>query len=264
MRQYVALEKPGSNGRITVSGKDYRYFSQVLRLGLGDRVQVRLPHGILQDMSIVAVDDKSRCIILAPCADSVPIAPDEHSGEQIDYWLFQFIAKSNKMDLIIRQATECGVGTIIPVMGSFSQSAVSGRNFRGDRTERIIREAREQSGSPVATKVCDAVTVEEACALWTAHCHEVNPALSVVLYERVEGTVPLHRLASNGGEIRTAALAVGAEGGISSSEIKILQLAGFIPVHFETNILRCETAALYGLAAVQAVLMENSVWQCKE
>jgi 16S rRNA (uracil1498-N3)-methyltransferase len=28
---------------------------------------------------------------------------------------------------------------------------------------------------------------------------------------------------------------------------------GFVSVHFETNILRCETAALYGIASIQTI-----------
>ncbi|WP_315329486.1 16S rRNA (uracil(1498)-N(3))-methyltransferase, partial [Treponema socranskii] len=35
-----------------------------------------------------------------------------------------------------------------------------------------------------------------------------------------------------------------------------LRNAGFTPVHFAGNILRCETAALYGIAALQTALAE--------
>jgi 16S rRNA (uracil1498-N3)-methyltransferase len=52
--------------------------------------------------------------------------------------------------------------------------------------------------------------------------------------------------------IKRAAIAVGSEGGISPDEVKALEEKGlFQPVHFAVNILRCETAALYGIAAVQ-------------
>ena len=40
----------------------------------------------------------------------------------------------------------------------------------------------------------------------------------------------------------------------SPEEIQILMNSGFAPVHFAGNILRCETAAIYGLAAVQCVV----------
>ena len=41
---------------------------------------------------------------------------------------------------------------------------------------------------------------------------------------------------------------------LTPEEIQILMNSGFAPVHFAGNILRCETAAIYGLAAVQCVV----------
>ena len=53
-------------------------------------------------------------------------------------------------------------------------------------------------------------------------------------------------------KIKRAAIAVGSEGGLSPDEVRILEeKALFVPIHFAVNILRCETAALYGIAAVQ-------------
>ena len=48
---------------------------------------------------------------------------------------------------------------------------------------------------------------------------------------------------------------MGSEGGISPAEVEILQKEHFEPIHFDVNILRCETAALYGIAAVQSAIL---------
>ena len=48
--------------------------------------------------------------------------------------------------------------------------------------------------------------------------------------------------------------AVGSEGGISPSECELFLSRGFKAVHFNTNILRCETASLYAAAAIQSAL----------
>ena len=55
-------------------------------------------------------------------------------------------------------------------------------------------------------------------------------------------------------EVSAAALAVGCEGGISDEERSVLFEAGFMPLHFTTNILRAETASLYGIAVIQQFL----------
>ena len=86
-----------------------------------------------------------------------------------------------------------------------------------------------------------------------------------VLYEKTNGSCLLHEaVAAESGVFSAAAVAVGCEGGIAPDELNVLQQAGFIPVHFYTNILRTETATVYGLSALQTVLTERNVWQLKE
>ena len=224
------------------------------------------------------------------CGEATPAA----AGSLPELWLFQFVARNAKMDVIIRQATECGVSVIVPVVGDYSQMGGGDRN---ERYGRIIREARQQSGSAIETRVHDTVTLAEAIALWQKHCNAVgavidnlesvasmavqdnavsasasadgvisgrNTALACVLSERTERTRALHeavRVTTSGAVLRAVALVCGAEGGISPQELERLAAAGFVPVHFKTNILRCETAALYGIAALQSAVSERDVWQ---
>ena len=57
--------------------------------------------------------------------------------------------------------------------------------------------------------------------------------------------------------VTAAALAVGCEGGMSEQEKKVLLEAGFMPLHFMTNVLRAETASLYGIAVIQQFLFAD-------
>ena len=45
---------------------------------------------------------------------------------------------------------------------------------------------------------------------------------------------------------------------------EILKNAGVKIVHLATNILRCETASLYGVASLQSALLEKNLWQDRE
>ena len=105
------------------------------------------------------------------------------------------------------------------------------------------------------TTVLAPVTTEQAAAFWEEQCAGEKDTAAVILWERSENTVPL-KTVLEGKKIRKAAVAVGCEGGISAGEVQVLQKGGFVPVHFATNILRCETAALYGIAAVQSMILE--------
>ena len=201
--------------------------------------------------------------MLQVCADTETGQNQPQDLPELDMWLFQFVAKGSKMDAIVRQATECGVSTIVPVLGAYSQAGGGEKNFRSDRLLRIIKEARQQSGSAMDTRILDAMPLEEALALWKEEHGSAEDSFAAVLYERTEDTQALHKAVAQK-KIRHVALAVGADGGISPEEILLFRQGGFVPLHFKTNILRCETAALYGIAALQNAITEQNIWQCRE
>lgn len=276
MRQLILDKMPDKKGIVSVEGSDFKYLRQVLRVKSGDMINLRLLDGTLQNSTVAAVDDKSKKILLQICANTSSNSSSNASvgsgaqgtvirgtvtrgvqAEEIqsevaslsqEYILFQFIPKPQKFEQIVRQATECGVKTIVPVIGEYSEksSLLALQGNKKDRLEKIIREARQQSGSPVETVVTEAMTLGEALGRYERD-------VAFVLYERQveEGTSTAELLKTNP-QAKKIGIACGCEGGISPNEIELLTKKGlFIPVHFSVNILRCETAALYGIAAVQ-------------
>ena len=274
MRQFIVSSVPDKNGIISVSGKDFRYLRQVLRVKIGDMISVRLPDGTLSNTTVCNILENQKQIQLQICqkgsADEsvtrgVQAEQIVSSNSSIEYWLLQFIPKASKMEQIIRQATECGIKNIVPVIGEYSQknNVLAMESSKKDRFLRIVREARQQSGSPVETTILDAVSLKEAISLWNEETLADGEKAAVVLWECCEQTKTVHEVLSKS-DIKKVAIVIGSEGGISPSEIQELSLNGFIPIHFDTNILRCETAALYGIAAVQCALLENKKWEFKE
>ena len=274
MRQFIVSSVPDKNGIISVSGKDFRYLRQVLRVKIGDMINVRLSDGTLSNTTVCNILENQKQIQLQICqkgsADEsvtrgVQAEQISSANSSIEYWLFQFIPKASKMEQIIRQATECGIKNIVPVIGEYSQknNVLAMESSKKDRFLRIVREARQQSGSPVETTILDAVSLKEAISLWNEETLADGEKAAVVLWECCEQTKTVHEVLSKS-DIKKVAIVIGSEGGISPSEIQELSLNGFIPIHFDTNILRCETAALYGIAAVQCALLENKKWEFKE
>ena len=282
MRQFIVEKGKEKNGLIQLEGKDYRYLRQVLRVRAGDMISVRLPSGDLKNATVASVDEGARRVLLQICADTgrtitrgvqagevegSAIAGSGNGAAALEYWLFQFVPRPQKFELIVRQATECGVSVIVPVTGEYSEksSLLSLQGAKKERLERIIREARQQSGSPVDTRVLEPVSLEKAIELWQEACgacveegdfDKLNHCVSFVLSERDDCSGNLRATVQKAGglaKIKKAAIAVGSEGGISPEEVRLLEEKGlFVPVHFAVNILRCETAALYGIAAVQS------------
>lgn len=274
MRQFVLDTEPDSKGLFYISGKDYRYIKQVLRLTAGDMIKV-CANGTQYNTTLCTIDESKKQITLQICesaGDEIPLA--EINPDRPEFYLLQIIAKPQKMELIIRQAVECGVSAVIPVIGEYTQKGTekslvqkSGAN---ERIARIIREARQQSGSPIDTKVLEPVTLQDALKIISEKKNEMQnenkSSLCVSLYERNEESVTMHEAAASVKEhkIGFAVIAVGCEGGISPDEIKALKEAGFNTVHFDANILRCETASLYGMASLQTTVMEGNKWLSKE
>lgn len=263
MRQFIVEKSPNKAGLIFINGKDFRYLRQVLRVKSGDMINVRLPDGNLQNATVAQIDDKSKTITIQICAASGfetdssitrGVQADEIElqsiNNQIEYTLFQFIPKPQKLELIVRQATECGVKTIVPIIGEYSEksSIEALKGNKKDRIERIIKEARQQSGSPIDTVVTEPVTLAQAVEKYAF-------SAGFVLSERQDGDKSIRELLEIKKKecpLEKICIACGSEGGISPDEVDFLVKKGlFYPVHFSVNILRCETAALYGIAAVQ-------------
>ena len=255
MRQLIVNKNPDKKGLITIEGKDFHYLRQVLRVKAGDMVNLRLADGSLQNSTACKIDDQAKTITL-----QVYEGHDEPSNV-IQFSLFQFIPKPQKFELIVRQATECGIKNIFPVISEYAQKgnveALYGKKI--ERLDRIIREARQQSGSPVETRIFEPVTVVQAVEIWNEmkdYFENQHKSAGFVLSERVppESIDALSDLKRN--KPQNVCIFCGNEGGISPDELELLtQKARLRQVHFSVNILRCETAALYGIAAVQSAIL---------
>lgn len=270
MRQYIASSMPDKNGQLTVSGKDFKYLCQVLRLKLGDIVQVRFPNQELSNMEVFKLQAK-QLILVKTLSESVDkfleTGVSASSLENIklpEIWLFQFLPKLQKMDGIIRQSTECGVSKIIPVLGEFSGKDFNLKNEdfeKVNRWERIVKEARQQSGSAISTSVEKPLVIEDALKLWNEN---LQNGIGFILHEASIAKKNIFSVLKENTNINKIGIAVGSEGGISEKEISILQENGFYLVHFKTNVLRAETASLYGIAAIQTAITELEEWHTHE
>ena len=98
MRQFVSAEFPDKDGILKVSGKDFRYLCQVLRLRTGDMTALRLPDGSLVNSTVAKIDEGSRIVCFQVCGGNGNFSENqsEYSG-QTEFYLFQFVAKSAKM-----------------------------------------------------------------------------------------------------------------------------------------------------------------------
>jgi 16S rRNA (uracil1498-N3)-methyltransferase len=179
--------------------------------------------------------------------------------------LFQALPKGAKMDLIVRQAAEGGLTEIIPFVSAYSalggRGAGSGGEEKVRRWARIIKEARQQSGSGIATSIGVVRKFDDIFRYWgelsTAH----PSARGILMHQDPLEQGTLHGYLDRDPEL--VAVAVGPEGGFSPEEVSRFLTAGFRPLRIGDTVLRTETAALYAAAVVRIILLESASWMPK-
>ena len=243
MRQIISPYEPDSSGNIILTGDTYKHLSYVLRKKVGDTIDIRTPSGRLLKVEITSFTKwEIRCSVLF-------VVSEKHNLDFL-FVLLQWELKANKMDIVIRQATEVGATHIIPVLGKYSVSKEKNSKEK-DRREKIVQMAREQSGSPVPTSILPSSSLSTALG-YLDGLLENKVASKLLAYEKHERDSKDFFQVIEGNE-EAIVLCIGAEGGISDEECAQLDVLGFKKLHFNTNILKAETAALYALSNAREI-----------
>ncbi|GHV87097.1 ribosomal RNA small subunit methyltransferase E [Spirochaetia bacterium] len=252
MKRFILPQPPDPHGFIRLSGQDYHYLIRVRRLKNGALFPALLPGGTEVQVRVHSTDGDT---LVGECltADQrcqAPIPP---------ILLFQALPKGTKMDLIVRQAAEGGITEIVPFASEHSIPKIQGGGEEKlRRWERIVREARQQSGSGIATAVHVPLDIDGLLAYWDSIKSGRPGSLGLFFHQDPVDEGSLHGYLGNRPEL--IGMAVGPEGGFSPAEVSRFLAAGFKPIKIGDTILRTETAALYGAAAIRIILLESASW----
>jgi 16S rRNA (uracil1498-N3)-methyltransferase len=248
----VASGELSGTRRVRIVGKDFHYLARVLRLGVGDRFRGTDGGARLWDCRISRLEQDSLEAVLEEPAKATP--PPHRIT------LLQGLPKGRKMDRIIRQATEAGVSRVIPLLCRNSLYRFDGERDVGNKLRRwrtIAREALQQSGAPEMPAIEEPRTLLDA--LEGVDGEAAAGQVRLVFHtQRREGR-SLHECLAGG--VRSVLLVIGPEGGLSDGELDVLVSRGFTPVTLGATVLRTETAAVFAVAAIQAIVQEREAWQ---
>jgi 16S rRNA (uracil1498-N3)-methyltransferase len=260
VKQFLLAKEP-DDGIVRLDGDDYRYLVRVRRLAPGEFFPALLPCGEEILIQVLSVD---KGLLTGRCVSSEnPPAPPSPSMPALV--LFQALPKGEKMDVIVRQATEGGITEIVPFVSEFSFAKANAGGQKFSRWQRIIREARQQCGSKIATSIRSPLIMEELVNYWKEL--QAAGALGLLFHHQGLEQKPLHRYLDKSNlvkEPKFVALAIGPEGGFSGAEVSLFLENGFNPFTIGDTILRTETAALYCAAAVRILLWERDSWQLRQ
>ncbi|WP_302964229.1 16S rRNA (uracil(1498)-N(3))-methyltransferase [uncultured Adlercreutzia sp.] len=215
--------------------------AKVLRLAPGEHVAV-----------IDAASDYFECEIV-DFSDTLPLVSiarhAEASAEGPQVILLQGLAKGDKMETVIRHATEVGVAAFVPMSCKRSVVKLDGKKAaaKTERWRAIAKSAAMQSGQARIPEVSEPVPVREAASMLAEAtavlvCWEEAPQ-SASLREAVQGALLETLTPADDARI---AVVVGPEGGLSEEEVRVL-LASNPRARLVTlgpSILRTETAGI--------------------
>ena len=270
MKQFILSKEPDRDSIVRLEGKDYRYLVRVRRLATGEFFPALLPNGEETFIQVLSIDHD---ILTGRCTSPSqnPAALNQCSIPPII--LFQAMPKGEKMDLIVRQAAESGITEIVPFMSEFSIGKINAEGQKFSRWERIIKEARQQSGSKIATAIRPLLTINALIDYWKNLKDagmNANGVLGVLFHHEDTGKIQqkglenksLHGYLNIIPEI--VVLAIGPEGGFSDREVGLFMDNGFKPMTIGDTVLRTETAAIYCTAAIRVLLLERNSWELKQ
>ena len=262
MKRFILSAPPGPGGMIRLYNEDYHYLVHVRRLKSGMCFDTVLPGEVETQVRILSTKDN---ILIGECLGEIEKPPTSLPPIA----LFQGLPKGAKMDLIVRQAAEGGVSIVAPFESEYSavrlvknpaedpqRESFSASKIK--RWEKIAREGRQQSGSAIKTEIRPPCKLAALLEYWESLKKEFSQPIGLLLHQEPLEKGTLHGYLGNNPDF--VALAVGPEGGFSPGEVPLFLAAGFSPLLMGNTILRTETAALYGAAAIRTILLEREAW----
>lgn len=241
MPKFFVSNSQIENNNIYIIGQDVNHITNVLRLNIGDSINVCDTSSEQNYIcSIKKIDkEKINCEIIKK--------EEKNTEPNVQLTICQGIPKGEKMELIIQKSTELGVKNIIPVKMNRCISKIENKNEakKISRWQKIAEVAAKQSGRNIIPKIENSMTIKELCN----QIEEYDVVL--VAYEQEKNNKLKEELKKLKKDDIKIAVIVGPEGGIEKEEVDILKSNGAKIITLGKRILRTETVGI----ALSSIIM---------
>ena len=234
---------------VTITGSDVNHIRNVLRMKAGEELAVG--NGVDCREYCCRIEEFSGdCVICR--VQSVREADTELPAR---IFLFQGLAKGDKMETIIQKAVELGVYEVIPMAAKRCVVKLDEKKAKSKtvRWQMISEAAAKQSGRRIIPGVKNVMTMKEAMS------YAAGMDVRLIPYEKAEGMEKTREMISSLKPGQDIAVFIGPEGGFEEDEVEMAAEAGVYPVTMGKRILRTETAGPAMLAWMVYQLEESSI-----
>ena len=241
MPRFYAPPDQWSGNRVSLDASEGRHAAEVLRLKVGDRVDVFDGCGRKAVAALAAVSRRGVDLEL----QSVSTRPKPAFGVT----LVQALPKGKLMEWIIEKAVELGATRIVPVLSERTVVRLDGaeRVRKQEKWFRVALEACKQCGQNWIPEVC----IPQDIAEWLASA--AAPGEVSLVGSLGASACPIMSVFEQK-PFDSVRLIVGPEGDFSKMEVESFVARGALEVSLGKLTLRSETAALYMLSATSCVM----------
>ncbi len=223
------------SGRARITGPDAHHLTRVLRVEPGQQFEI----SDNQNVYLAEVESARKDLVSFVVRDRLAVPEPV-----VRVTLLASLIRFERFEWIIEKATELGVQRIVPLETERTEKGLrNAAEKRSVRWNRIAKEASEQSRRARLPEINAAVALGEALGIEAGYRYWLEEAQAPPIL----GVLPAPRLAGD-----QVALLLGPEGGWTDRERLLIGTAGWRPVSLGPEILRAETAAIAGLAIVNA------------
>lgn len=223
-----------------IEGVDAHHISKVLRMQVGDKLQIVSDDGVSALAEVKAFEENE---VIVRCLEKLA----ESHEPQVRITLAQGLAKGEKMEFIIQKAVELGACRIIPVAMEHSVVRLEPAKAvkKVERWQKIAESAAKQSKRDIIPEVQKVQTMAQML-------NNNSFDIKIIAYECEDrrGLKQALKEAFETGTEKELLLIIGPEGGISEKELELARAAGAVPVSLGHRILRAETAGLVAMSAI--------------
>ena len=233
---------------VGLSAQESHHLARVLRVEAGQEMTLFDGEGTRADGIVDSVSKKEVTVRITKRETIEP--------HPVEITLIQAVCKPDRFDMILQKASELGVRTIQPIVTQNTSLPTGKIEKMIGRGEAIIRNASQQCGTawlPVfqplekISAILSSIGTYDALFIGSLQSN-AKPFKKALRSLTEAGMSPAPRVA----------LLIGPEGDFTEEEVKTAIHVGAIPVTFGSQILRTETAAIFGLSVLVYELFDKT------
>lgn len=237
MHKFFVEDNQIKDNKIKIINNDYNHIVNVLRMKKEDNIL------ITNKNTLETYNCKIEQINSSEVVCNIISVENKEVEMNVKVDIFQGLPKADKMEYIIQKCVELGVHKIVPVNMKYCVAKIKDEDKKNIRWNTISEVASKQCKRNLIPKI------EKSINMANLYNEIKNYDLAIVAYENEDNTTIKNVLQENK-NVKSIAVIIGPEGGISSDEIDSLKNLGVKIVSLGNRILRTETASIVALSMI--------------